>query len=128
MSQEIHKSKYVTIATDAWADVNGQSVINFIVMALNPVFYKAIYTKNNPHTTTYLPHTTAELIREIGASKVVAVITDNAKANVAAWDTLVENFKEMQLYCGGCAAHWLSLMAKDILKIEAFGGVLKKHH
>ena len=93
MTQEIQRAKYISIATDAWTDINGQSVINFIVMVPKPIFFKAIYTKNNPHTAEYIVNTTAAVIREIDESKAIAVLTDNARANVLAWDYLQESFK-----------------------------------
>ena len=54
MAEEIQRAKCVSIATDAWTDINGQSVINFIVMTPKPVFYKALYTKNNSLTADYI--------------------------------------------------------------------------
>ena len=104
MTQEIQRAKYVSIATDAWTDINGQSVINFIVMVPKPIFFKAIYTKNNPDTAEYIVDTTAAVIREIGESKAIAVLTDNARANVLAWITCRKASKVRALLWRLCRA------------------------
>ena len=99
-------------------------MINFIVMTPKPVFYKALYTKSNSHMADYIAVTVAAVIRETGEDKVVAVATDNARANQAAWSSLENTFRSTRLTCIGCAAHWLNLMSKGILKIVKFKDVL----
>ena len=90
-----------------------------------PIFFKAVYTKDNNHTADYLARTTAAaVIEEIGAEKVVAVLTDNAAPNKAAWKMLQQGFRSSNLTCIGCTAHWLIPMAKDMLKLDAFKDVL----
>ena len=60
MNAEITKAAYVSVATDAWTNVNGESVINFIVLLPSrPVFYDAIYTADNRHTADYLAEMTS---------------------------------------------------------------------
>ena len=124
MTEAVRRGKYVSIATDAWTDVNGQSVVNYFAMMPHPIFFKAIYTKDNSHTADYLARTTAAVIEEIGAEKVVAVLTDNAAPNRAAWKMQQQEFRSSNLTCIGCAAHWLNLMAKEMLKLDVFKDVL----
>ena len=124
MAVEIASAKYVSITTDAWTDINGQPVINVIVLTPKPIFLKAVYSKSNSHNAEYLTEITAAAIREIGAEKVVAVVTDNAAPNKLAWNNLEKTFRG--LICIGCAAHWLNLLAKDILKISAFKEVVSQ--
>ena len=96
-AEVVRRAKYASIATDAWTDVNDQSVVNYIVMTPRPIFFKAIYTKDNSHTADYLARTTAAVIEEIGAEKVVAVLTDNAAPNRAAWKMLQQEFPSSNL-------------------------------
>ena len=74
MAEAVQRAKYVSIATDAWTDVNGQSVVNYIAM-------KAIYTKDNSHTADDLARTTAAVIEEIRAKKVA--VLENAAARIS---------------------------------------------
>ena len=120
----LENAKHITIATDAWTDVNGQSAINFIAMTPTPIFYEAVYTRESRHTAAYLSNTTADIINRIGAGKVVAVVTDNAPSNVSAWNMLAGQFSDTMLTCIGCSAHWLNLLAKDITRLEAYTLVL----
>ena len=120
ISTEMSKATYVSLATDAWTNVNGESVINFIVLLPRPVFYEAVYTADNSHTADYLADATAEIIRKIGTEKVVSVVMDNAAANTSATKKLQDTFKATPLTCVGCAAHWLNLLAKDITKLDVY--------
>ena len=127
MNAEISGAMYVSVATDAWTNVNGESVINFIVlMPTKPVFYEAVYIADNRHTADYLVEATSAIIKKIGEEKVVAVVMDNAAANVSAAKALQENFKNTTLTCVGCAAHWINLLAKDITKISMYQQTLSK--
>ena len=87
MSIEMSKATYVSLDTDAWTNVNGESVINFIVLLPQPVFYEAVYTTDNSHTADYLAKATAEIIHKIG-TEVVSVVMDNAAAKVSPPDTM----------------------------------------
>ena len=95
-AEAVRRAKYVSIATDALTNVNSQSVVNYIATTPRPLFFKAIYTKDNSHTADELARTTAAVIEEIRAEKVVAILTDNAAPNKAAWKMLeqeVSTFK-----------------------------------
>ena len=126
MNADISRATYLSLATDAWTNVNGESVINFIVLLPRPVFYEAVYTPDNPHTAKYLVEVTSEIIRKIGTHKVVSVVIDNARANASAAKTLQDTFKETPLTCVGCAAHWLNLLAKDITKLPVYKSALAR--
>ena len=63
MAEAVQTAKYVSIATGAATNVNGQSVVDYIAM-------KAIYTKDNSHTAEDLARMTAAVIEEIGAEKL----------------------------------------------------------
>ena len=126
MNADISKATYVSLATDAWTNVNGESVINFILLLPRPVFYEAVYTADCRHTGDYLAKITGDVIRKIGVEKVVAVVMDNAAANKASAKLLEQEFRDTSLTCFGCGAHWLNLLAKEINEIEEYQTMLSQ--
>ena len=126
MKADIANARYVSLTTDAWTNVKGESVINFIILLPKPVFFEAVYTADNRHSSSYLSEITSNVIKEIGVEKVVAVVMDNAKANASAAKTLQSEYKGTPLTCVGCAAHWLNLLAKDITKMAQYELVLSQ--
>lgn len=126
MNAEISKASYMSIATDAWTNVHGESIINFIVLLSKPIFFEAVYSADNSHSADYLAATTGQIIRKLGADKVVSVVMDNAAANVSAAKKLENEFKETPLTCIGCAAHWVNLLAKDITDIMEYRSILSQ--
>ena len=74
-----------------------------------------IDSKADSHTGIYIANLIKTKINEIGSNKVFALCTDNAANMRLAWNLLREEFPS--LVCFGCAAHGLSLYAKDIAKI-----------
>ena len=97
MAEAVRRAKYVSIATDAWANVNGQSVVNYIAMTPRPIFFNAYTRKIIAIWQIILLATTAAVIEEISAEKVVAVLTDNAAPNKSAWKMLEQQFRSSNL-------------------------------
>ena len=120
MAEAVRTAKYVSIATDASTNVNCQSVVNYIAMT-RPIFFKAIYTKDNSHTADDLARTTAAVIEEIRAEEVVGVLTNNAAPNKAASKMQQQEFRSSNLTCMVCCSR-LNLMTKD--KLDVFKDVL----
>jgi hypothetical protein len=59
-----------------------------------------------------------EVIEEYGASKICAVVTDNASNMKAAWKHVQNVYPH--IFCVGCVAHGLHLLCKDFLKKVPF--------
>lgn len=57
----------------------------------------------------------SKVIEEIGPSKVVAVVTDNAQNMKAAWRRVSTKYPHISCY--GCVTHALNLIYADIFKI-----------
>lgn len=58
-----------------------------------------------------------EVIQEVGASKIYALVTDNAANMKAAWQMIKHKYVHITAY--GCVAHGLNLLAKDIAKLPS---------
>ena len=100
------RAEAVRQKTDAWVDVNAQSVIYFIATTPTPIFYEAVYTRESRHTAAYLSNTTADIINRIGAGKVLQL-----------WLIMIHR----TLLRG---ITWLNLLAKDITGLEAYTSVV----
>lgn len=74
----IKNAKYVCITSDGWTNIHQESIINFMITTPQPIFWKALETKENSHTGEYIAQQFNSVIEEIGISKVAAIITDNA--------------------------------------------------
>jgi hypothetical protein len=82
--------------------------------AKHPIFYKAIDTTGISQTGEEIARALIEVIEEIGAHKVVAVVSDNAPCMRLAWEYVEKEFPH--IYCNGCAAHVANLIVNEICK------------
>jgi len=114
---KIADAECVAVVSDGWTDINGDSIINFIITTPLPVFLKSIETKENSHSGKYIADTLLDVIedRRIGPKKVLAVVTDNASNMQCAWHEVSK--KHPHIYCYGCCAHGLNLLATDICRV-----------
>lgn len=78
VKQQIKNTNYVCLISDGWTNIHQESIINFMVTTPQPIFWKALETKENSHTGEYIAQQFDFVIKEISASKIAAVITDNA--------------------------------------------------
>src|SRR6266498_1033761 len=69
---------YICLTSDGWTNIHQESVINFMVTTPQPIFWKALETKESSHTGKYIAYQFEIVIEEIGISKIAAIITDNA--------------------------------------------------
>ena len=74
----IKNAKYICITSDGWTNIHQESIINFMITTPQPIFWKALETKENSHTGEYIAQQFNDVIEEIGIFKVAAIITDNA--------------------------------------------------
>jgi Protein of unknown function (DUF 659) len=63
-----------------------------------------------------------DVILEVGASKFVGVVTDNASNMKAAWRKIEADYPHISCY--GCAAHGLNLLLSDLGKLGTASDVL----
>ncbi|XP_064475346.1 uncharacterized protein LOC135389209 [Ornithodoros turicata] len=115
--EELLKSaSYLTLLTDGWTNIRGESIVNFIVATPEPQFYKCVDTGNNRHTATYISSEIRAVIESLGSSKVVAVVTDNASNMKAACDLVTQHYPHVTAI--GCAAHGLNLLMNDLMGLD----------
>ena len=78
IKKQIKNSNYICLTSDGWTNIHQQPIINFMITTPQPIFWKALESKENSHTGEYIAEQFDIVIKEIGISKIAAVITDNA--------------------------------------------------
>jgi len=126
VKMKIAQAECVAIISDGWTNVNNTPIVNFMISTPEPVFLKSVITGENRHTGEYIAQLLMEVIEDIGASKVMAVVTDNAANMKAAWDIITENDQYKHIHCYGCAAHGLHLLATDICSLDSVDKLLQR--
>ncbi|CAN6900566.1 unnamed protein product [Brassica oleracea] len=79
-------------------------------------------TSKDSHTGEYIFNYIDQWIEDIGAAKVVQVVTDNATNNVAAAKMLKQ--KRPNIFWTGCAAHTIDLMLEGISKLPGIAKII----
>src|SRR6266540_3106949 len=74
----VKNANYICLTSDGWTNIHQESVINFMVTTPQPIFWKALETKESSHTGEYIAYQFEIVIEKIGISKIAAIITDNA--------------------------------------------------
>jgi len=88
VTQHVKKKNLVCITSDGWTNSRCEPIINFMVTTPKPIFWKAMETKEKRHTSDFIAQQFDDVINEIGANKVAAVLTDNASNMKAAHNIL----------------------------------------
>lgn len=112
----VMKATCLTVLTDGWTNIRGESIVNFVVTTPKPVFYKSVDTGTNRHTAAYISSEISNVIDSLQPNKVVALVTDNASNMQAACQKVVEKFPHIATM--GCAAHGLNLLLNDIMRLK----------
>ena len=107
---------------DGWSNRRNQSIVNYIITTPSPVFFKSVPTGAQSHTGQFMAREMSDVIKAVGSSKFVGVVTDNASNMRAAWRILEEEFPH--LCCYGCAAHGLQLLMNDLAKTSTVSDVV----
>ncbi|OWY99060.1 Transposase [Phytophthora megakarya] len=82
-----------TLVSDAWTDVNGLSVINYVATSGNDTFFlESVYTGSESHGASFLANDISRVMQKYGFIRFVAVVTDNTSANRNAWKILQEEY------------------------------------
>jgi len=121
VAQKLAEADSLTLMSDGWTDIRGNPLINIIFVTPQPVFVKAVETTSR-HTGEYIAKILSTEIESVGASKVQAVVTDNASNMKLAWKLLKDKYPHLVTF--GCLAHGLNLLAKDINNIESIKNVI----
>jgi len=114
-----------TIVADGWDDRQRRPLIN--LMAVTPqgaMFLKAIDTSGTYKCAVYLADSIQQVIMEVGFTKVVQVVTDNAAVCLAA-GKILEN-RMPHLTASSCVAHSIDLFLEDIGKLGPVQELVKK--
>uniref|UniRef100_A0A1J3FQ98 DUF659 domain-containing protein n=1 Tax=Noccaea caerulescens TaxID=107243 RepID=A0A1J3FQ98_NOCCA len=85
-------------------------------------FRSSMNSSKDSHTGIYIFDYIDKCIEDIGAEKVVPVVTDNATNNVAAAKLLKQ--KKPSIFWSGCAAHTVDLMLEGISKLPGFAKII----
>ncbi|RLN86260.1 hypothetical protein BBJ28_00020768, partial [Nothophytophthora sp. Chile5] len=101
------------LVTDAWTDVTGLSVINYVaVSGKKSCFLESVYTGERNHDVAYLSADIRRVIGKYNFFDIGAVGTDNTAANKAMWAEL-QGYP--QVFFHGCVCHTLHLFVKDVV-------------
>ncbi|XP_020157207.1 uncharacterized protein [Aegilops tauschii subsp. strangulata] len=111
--KEAWASTGCSIMTDAWTDRRGRSLMNLVAHSARGVcFLRDVESSTEVHDAKYIYSLVMSCISEVGAEKIVQVVTDNASNNMAAAMLLKQ--KHPQIFWTSCAAHTINLMMQDI--------------
>lgn len=114
----------LTIVSDGWDDVERNHLINFLLCSNSAsIFDGTIELSTNEHEdATTVAKFIIEAIERAGELNVIQVCTDTCATMKAAWRIIEAKFP--WITCTPCAAHCLSLLLKDFLKIGTVAKLL----
>ena len=114
IQREKWKTYGCTIMSDRWTGPTKLSIINFMVYSKgSTIFLKSVDASDKIKDNKYIYGLLKDVIKEVGESNVVQIVTDNGSAFVKAGKLLM---KKYNLYWTPCAAHCIDLMFEDIAK------------
>ena len=113
----------LTLTADGWTSVNNESIVNFSVCEPNAIFIGSVNTSDASHTAEYMSGLILKKTEEVGAEKIIALVTDNATNMRSAWGLIKE--EHPHIICFGCGAHGLNLLLKDFMTLPSLANFLK---
>ena len=114
IQREKWKTYGCTIMSDGWTGPTKLSIINFMVYSKgSTIFLKSVDASDKIKDNKYIYGLLKDVIKEVGETNVVQIVTDNGSAFVKAGKLLM---KKYNLYWTPCAAHYIDLMFEDIAK------------
>ena len=114
IQREKWKTYGCTIMSDGWTGPTKLSIINFMVYSKgSTIFLKSVDASDKIKDNKYIYGLLKDVIKEVGETNVVQIVTDNGSAFVKAGKLLM---KKYNLYWTPCAAHCIDLMFEDIPK------------
>jgi hypothetical protein len=124
VEQQLNEALCLSLISDGWTNIRGDSVINFIICTPKPVFYKSIDASEKKHTAEYISNQMIQVIEKIGSEKFFALITDNGSSMKAAWEIITEKYPNITAL--GCFAHGMNLVMNDIMSLQTMENIFKK--
>ena len=114
IQREKWKTYGCTIMSYGWTGPMKLSIINFMVYSKgSTIFLKSVDASDKIKDNKYIYGLLKDVIKEVGETNVVQIVTDNGSAFVKAGKLLM---KKYNLYWTPCAAHCIDLMFEDIAK------------
>ena len=114
IQREKWKTYGCTIMSDGWTGPMKLSIINFMVYSKgSTIFLKSVDASDKIKDNKYIYGLLKDVIKEVGETNVVQIVTDNGSAFMKAGKLLM---KKYNLYWTPCAAHCIDLMFEDIGK------------
>ena len=122
----IQREKWKTygcmIMSDGWTGPTKLSIINFMVYSKgSTIFLKSVDASDKIKDNKYIYGLLKDVIKEVGETNVVQIVTDNGSAFVKVGKLLM---KKYNLYWTPCAAHCIDLMFEDIAKRATFSELI----
>ena len=106
-----------TLCDDGWKDNTRNNVLNAcFVCPEGALFVRTKDVTGLTKDAAMMHDSLVEAIEQVGAKRVVHVVTDNASVMVAARRLLA--IKYPHITCSGCAAHVLDLLLEDLGKLD----------
>lgn len=115
---KIKEAAALGLISDGWTNTSNDGILNFIITCPKPIFYKSIDRGTNRETAEYIAGQWANVIIEIGADKVLVIVTDCAINMRAAWKIIIEKFPHISAV--GCIDHCLQNYMLDLMKLKNF--------
>ncbi|XP_020975910.1 uncharacterized protein LOC110270819 [Arachis ipaensis] len=105
--------KGVSIVSDGWSDPQRRPILNFMAVTKSgPMFLKAVDCSDEIKDKDYVAKQIRDVIREVGLSNVVQIVTNNAPVCKAA--SLLIEAEFPSVFWTPCVVHTLNLALKDI--------------
>ena len=122
IQREKWKTYGCTIMSDGWIGPTKLGIINFMVYSKgSKIFLKSVDAFDKIKDNKYIYGLLKDVIKEVGETNVVQIVTDNGSAFVKAGKFLM---KKYNLYWTPCAAHCIYLMFEDIAKRATFSELI----
>ena len=122
IQREKWKTYGCTIMSDGWTGPTKLSIINFMVYSKgSTIFLKSVDASDKIKDNKYIYGLLKDVIKEVGETNVVQIVTDNGSAFVKVGKLLM---KKYNLYWTPCAAHCIDLMFEDIAKRATFSELI----
>jgi hypothetical protein len=114
-----------TIMCDGWTTQNRRNIINFLVYCTQgTIFIKSVDATTKFKDAVYISSLMSEVIEEVGATRVVQVVSDNGANFKAAGRLIMDQYNH--IFWTPCAAHCIDLMLEDTGKDDDIGVIVKK--
>jgi flavoprotein len=110
---------------DGWTIKNQKNISNFLVYCTEgTIFMKSIDATEKYKNANYISGLMSEVIDEVGASRVVQMVSDNDANFKAAGRIIMEKYNH--IFWTPCAAYYIDLILEDIGKDNLIRDIVQK--